>query len=358
MSNEKEKKLKFKYVDFDLPFVLFVKDSLGDRDLEKWAKAYASGERPLPYAKYAPSGEKPGGMIIGGGFPVYIPPQELAPYYEVTLPNITVGLRTLRRVNPHRSSILMGEIPGDRNGRASFSSIRVMFDLTRVQEECHWDMTLFCSSAIQAVNHFIEHYRVIADRPYVSSVTLSEIQEFHLTTEFDNGEQQHQEFGGGSGPLHGFGGALDDSLDSELRDSISRPAPPSIYKAMDANIRDYLDRQEWRLVVIEAAVLFEAWLSTYIRDKFTNNGISSSDIDAKFTKPNSLPKSVTAIASHLVLEATGFDFSASNEYTEWASKVRDLRNDLVHGKRFDVTHQEADEGYRSTLEAMKLLSTK
>jgi len=358
MVNNSQAKPLFKYIDFDLPFVLFLKDSLADPVLEKWADAYIAGEQQLPYSRYAPPRENPGGIIIGGGFPVYLPSKELAPYYVIALPDIFVGLRTLKRVNPNRSSILMGEVPGDRTGRASFSSIRIMIGLSQIQEEYRWDMALFCTLAIRAINHFIDHYRIIADRPYIEPVTLSVIQEFHLITEFEDGQLQHQEFGTGSGPLYGFGGAIADEVDNRLRTLISKPDPPNIYSTLDANIKNYLDIGDWRLAVIEAAVMFEAWLTEYLREKFKNKGIPEIEIASKFVKRDGLYKSVTELARDLVLEVTGFNFSATTEFLEWSTKVRDLRNDLVHGKRFDVTSQDAKGAYNAVLNAIKALISK
>ena len=358
MDTDINSKPKFKYVDFDLPFVLFLKDSLGDKNLEEWADALSKGIRPLPYSRYAPASEKAGGMIIGGGIPVYLPTEELAPFYEISLPQLTVGLRTLKRVNPHRNTVLIGEIPGDRTGRASFSSVRVMFNLTQIKEEFHWDMELFCTLAIRAINHFIDHYRIIADRPYIEHVTISAIQEFHLITEFQDGKNQIQEFGGGSGPLHGFGGAISEDQERNLREAVSKIDPPNIYNTMKLNIINYFDLEDWRLVVIESAVLFEAWLSKCIREKFICAGLSTSIIDSKFKKSNGFPKSITDIAKNLFLEATGFYFSLTAEYTNWETQVRDLRNGLVHGKRYDITYQEANDAFKAVNSAISLLSTK
>jgi len=358
MEEVTKSKPKLKYVDFDLPFVLFLHDSIGDKNLEKWADAYLKGEKPFPYSRYAPASEKPGGMIIGGGLPVYIPSKKLAPYYLVSLPQITVGLRTIKRVNPHRSTILMGEVPGDRTGRASFTSVRALFNLKEIKEEFHWDMELFCKLAVRAINHFIDHYRIVADRPYINHVTVSTIQEFHLTTDLEDGQKQYQEFGGSSGPLHGFGGAISEDQDIKLRELVSKIDPPNIYESMKSNIENFLDLEDWRLVVIESAVLFEAWLSKYIRGRFIKIGLTTTIIDSKFKKTNGLPKSITEIAKNLFLEATGFNFSGTTEYLQWETQVRDLRNDLIHGKRFDVTSQEAKDAYVAINSAIKLLATK
>lgn len=358
MSTEPEGIPEVKLVDFDLPFVLFLRESLGDAALKEWAKAYAEGQKPLPYSRYAPCAEKPGFMVIGGGFPVFIPPKELAPHYLIRLPQLTVGLRTLRRVNPHRPTIIKGEVPGDRSGRSAFSSVRVMFDLADIAPDRHWDMQLFCELSVAAVNHFIDHYRVLADRPYVGRITMSVIQEFHLTTRFEDGASQTQEFGSGSGPLHGFGGAIDDELDSKLRGAIALPDAPAIEATLDANIRDHLDLEDWRLAVVETAVLFEAWIATFLRGRFAANGVAVADVEAKFVAPNGQPRSVTYLAKTLVLEATGFGFAATAEYSRWESAVRDLRNKIVHGKRFDVTRAEAVDAYQAASAAVGLLATK
>ena len=352
-----ESPIKFKYVDFDLPFVLFLNDSLGDKDLEKWAAAYRAGEQPLPYSRYAPSTEKPGGFVIGGGFPVYLPPKELSPYYEVNLPHIQVGIRTLKRVNPHRNSQFMSELPGDRNGKASFSSVRAMFDLQQFEEEHYWNMEMFCSLSISAINHFINHYRVIANRSYIVPVTVAEIQEFHLITENEDGEKRHQEFGASSGPLRGFGGAIEDKLDAKLRLAVELPEPPPIGQTFESNINNYLDHNEWRLVIIEVAVLFEMWLTGYVRSKFVDNGLSQERINEEFKNSRGFPKSITAVAKQLVKQATGIDFSITTEYKNWESKVRDPRNELIHGQRFNFTQLDANESYQAAKDAFSILST-
>lgn len=81
------------------------------------------------------------------------------------------------------------------------------------------------------------------------------------------------------------------------------------------------------------------------------------EIDSKFINDRGHPKSVTTIAKHLVLESTGFDFGETDEFLEWAIKVRNLRNELVHGKRFSVNKQEALSAYKATQDAINLLSS-
>lgn len=351
-SNE-GKTQRLKYVDFDLPFLIFVKDSLGDRSLKDWADAFSAGTRPLPYSPYAPAAEKPGELIIGGGLPVYVPPEPLAPYYTVVLPGFSAGIRLLRRVNPHRAVVLMGEVPGDRTGRASFSSVRVMFDMSSINPDYHHNFPLFCQLAVQVINHFIAHYRVIANRPYVGPVTMAVIQSFNVTTEFEGGEQIQQQYGSGSGPLNGMGGAIPENQDATLRSAVAKSEPPSIDETLDANIRNYLDLQEWRLAVIESAVAFEAWLSRHLRERLIAEG--SADIETLFLDSRGLPRSITSIAKKIVKQVAGYDFGATAEYVAWESRVRDLRNDIVHGKTFDVGEAQAIEAYNAVKSAIAII---
>ena len=102
-----------------------------------------------------------------------------------------------------------------------------------------------------------------------------------------------------------------------------------IYAVLDADVRDHLDLRRWRLALIEAAVLFEAWLTNFLREKYANQRLSSPQIEAKFVSRNGRPVSVTHIAKSVVKDATKFDFDKTQQYQEWETKVRNLRNDLA-----------------------------
>lgn len=344
-----EKVQKLKLVCFDLPFVLNIGDSWRDLDLEDWSKAISEGKVP-PRARHAPPG--------GNNSIVHLP-QTFVPPYNIGLPGgLRVSLAALRRVNPTRTVKILGEVPGDRCGKSSFTSARVLIDLKQFPSEKHWDMELFCRVAVDAVNHFVEHYRVMAYRPLISPVTLSAIQEFQVHSIFDDDSTQAQVYGHGSGAMVTFVQALDPTLDSQLRAAVSKPDPAFIGETLEADILSHLDLCEWRLVVIQSAVLFEAWLSRFVRARFARKGLPATDIDMKFLKPNGEPRSAWYIATVLIEEATGYDFKATSACTDWSTKARDLRNDLVHGKRFDVTSGEANEAYQSVGAAIALLQTK
>lgn len=108
-----------------------------------------------------------------------------------------------------------------------------------------------------------------------------------------------------------------------------------------------MDLKEWRLAAIEAAVLFETFLNTKLREEYRSKGMSDPDIEDKFHKNDRFktPLSSYAIAKNLVKDVTGFDFSTASEFQDWSVNTKDLRNDVVHGKKFKVTKEEAELSY-------------
>lgn len=152
--------------------------------------------------------------------------------------------------------------------------------------------------------------------------------------------------------MYGMSGSIPKQQDDELRRVVSSGSLASIEETLDANIRDHLDVEQWRLAVIETAVAFEAWLSSFVRVRLAKLGLSPNVIDKKFQDKKGAPRSVTWIAKNLILEAVQYDFASSGEYAAWATNVRDLRNDIVHGSRFDVAGSEALCAYTSMKSAI------
>lgn len=353
-------KAELKNVYFDLPFILWLRDSMGDPALREWAAAWAAGEREnLPFSPYAPALTTGNQFVLGGPLPVYVPPAELADHYLIDLPGngVECGLRFLRRANnqSRQGFHLMGAVPGDRVGRISFSSVKAMFDLEQFDEVHHADAAHFVELAVDAVNHFIAHYRVIADRPWVNAVTPQMLGDFQFETVYDDNTRDSYTYGASNGPLEGFGGAIAQESDQALRVAVGAQAPPPIHATLDANIRNNLDLRDWRMAAIEAAVLFEAWLVSAVKARLAVNGLQAADIDARFSRPNGVPHSVTHIAKTLVHEACQLDFQTTVEYADWATHARDVRNELVHGLRIDVTRNEAIRAYQSARAAMALI---
>lgn len=366
----------YKSIYFDLPFLIFVKDGFKDKQLEDWAKAYQNGEEP-PYSPYAPNQNRGGGLTIGGGFPVYLP-DKIEHAYVVKVDEKFVGIQFLRRIAQNNSANLCGEIEGDRTGRASFSSVRVNFNLQLFDQKHYLNTKYFVNLAIDSVNKFIEHYRVATGKHYIRPVTPAIIQSFTIFNEYNEQPTFIQHYVTDKAVLevdevnsmlpspsyfmdammHGMGGAIPDDIDISLRETLDKDIEPSIIETLHLEVKDKLDLREWRLAAIEAAVLFETFLNVKLRDTYRAQGTPGSEIEDKFHKNDRLrtPLSSYAIAKRLVLDATGFDFAATSEFQAWSGNTKDLRNEVVHGKKYKVTKEEAQLSYKSVEDSINLIS--
>lgn len=351
-----------KSVVFDLPFVLFLADNFKDKQLEDWLQAVQKGEPP-PYSRYVPCPNKPSNLILGGGLPIYLPPDEVAKMYIVRLPQLECGIRFLKRVNPHRDVILAGEVPGDRTGRASFSTVEVRFDPRFVPHDpalekeskipppsiyfgsgttaANDGLKEWVSYALSAVNHFIEHYRVICNRPWVYPVTEAMIQQFFILTDTLNGEITHQTYMGSTGPMRGFGGSIPSEQDELLRQKVSSSNPPDVKTTLYQEILSHQELGRYRLAIIETAVLFEAWITAMLTKYLSDKGHDQAHIDGVLNRDESRPHDVEHLAKVVIREETKFSFNETHEYKLWKENVLELRNDVVHGRKFEVDREQS-----------------
>ncbi|MFA4829891.1 MAG: hypothetical protein WC855_13550 [Thermodesulfovibrionales bacterium] len=372
-------KVYYKSVYFDLPFLIFVKDGFKDKTLEEWAQAYQKGEK-LPYSPYAPCVNKTNSFTIGGGFPVYLPPEDVTSAYVVKVGDFYMGVQFLRRISQNNPANLCGEIVGDRTGRASFSSVRVNFDLRIFKSNLYMNTKYFVKLSIEGVNKFIEHYRVLTGKFYIRPITPAIIQGFTIFNSMIDGSTFTQQYVTDKSVidvdetktdnlppstyhmdamLHGMGGAIDDQIDTTLRSTLNQDIEPSIIETLHLEVKDKLDLREWRLAVIESAVLFETYLNSEMRKVYKEQGLSGSDIEDKFHKNDRYrtPLSSYVIASSIVQDATGFDFKSTSEFQAWSVHTKDLRNDVVHGKKYKVSQEEAVLSYTSVLNAIRLIES-
>ena len=159
--------------------------------------------------------------------------------------------------------------------------------------------------------------------------------------------------------LHGMGGSITDEKEASLRKTLDQDIQPSILETLNLEVQDKLDLREWRLAVVESAVLFETYLNTFLRNVYKTKGLTEAQVEDKFHKNDKYktPLFAFAIAKNLVKDATGYDFESTTEFTSWATNTKDLRNEIVHGKKFSVTQEEANLSYESVLKAIESINT-
>lgn len=334
-----------KIVMFDLPFVLMLKENARDKALEDWLAAVQAG-RQAPYSPYTPRPDRPGGIALGNTMQVFIPGPSVAPPYHVDASGRVVELYFIRRVNPHREIVLFGEVPGDRTGRASFSSVECRIPLDYEAQPDN-DLASWARIAVEAVNHLIQHYRVIANRPYVYPVTPSIIQLFHIGSVSTTGDTVWQQYATGSGALQMFGGTLPEDKDAQLRAAVGQTSPPEIKLVLDQQVRGYLELGEWRLAIIETAVLFETFLAYAIAEYLKDRGKSPIEIHAALHLPDGRPHEAEHLAKRVIRQISGFDFAATSEFQRWKEDVSRIRGLVVHGATFPVSENHAVKAFEA-----------
>ncbi|MEQ9425771.1 MAG: hypothetical protein RJQ09_15205 [Cyclobacteriaceae bacterium] len=356
------KKPIYKSIYFDLPFYINVEDGFRDKNLENWFESYQKGEKNLPYSKYAPRPDRHSGFIIGSNIPIHLPQGKLAKAYEVLVNRkYLVGIQFLVRINQANDNSLIGRVVGDRYGKASFSSVRVNFDLNGFKDIKENDHNFYVNTAIDGVNRFLEFYRLIAQEPHITTISKSAVAPIHTFTTYDDGSNHTGQAVDMSGSLVGLGSErLTKKNDNELREGLKADLKTNIILSIHLDIKNRLLLEEWRLAAIESEILFETWLISFLQKHFKKNGLTDEESETHFYNNDKAktPKSAHALAKFKVKEATGFDFFKTEEFRNWELKSKNLRNEIVHGKKFDVSKSEAKDSFQSVMKAINLIEEK
>lgn len=145
------------------------------------------------------------------------------------------------------------------------------------------------------------------------------------------------------------------AIDAELRRRVGSGSEVPFLRAVKLNIHRHLTGAEYRLAVIESAVFFEAWLKRILQKRFRDAGLSEAATQAKFRDRQGQPRTIWAIAKHLVPDAFNVDFISTAEGLAWSAHVKDARNLLVHGVKEQATKAEAEAAYSAVLAACKFV---
>jgi len=327
----------------DLPFVVSVADSLDDSTLRGYMEALEAGQRPDP-VPYSPRLRPGFGFVIGAGSPVHLPnPDELADPFEVPVENGAARLRFLRRLrNVDRAIVTAGEFRPDR-GTASFSSVRVDFDIGLSRTIERDDLQRAAELAVDAINRFLEVYRYKRGAYWAQPLDMADGTEFLILTMMEDGEtlQPRVHASPGLGPLIGLGSKpLIDHTDADFRSSLVTAEMPFGYE-LKLSAQEHIHRGRHRNAVVDAATAFEVFLSELLRVCLSDAGRTPGEVDAVFRDAEDRPKTITTLAKDTLRTELGVDFASTAEYAAWRAKVAGPRNDLVHGGQAQATREQA-----------------
>ena len=348
-----------KVIIFDLPFHINVKDGINDTGIKAWHEAYLRGDGASAFSPYAPHPAKPQPQAgFGDISPVHLPTEPLDESYKVMVPGLgsVYELTFLRRLNQITQSQMPGDVLGDRAGRYSYSSVEVKVYYGNIKEEFRDDDFALSDLAVYAVNWFLEHYRVITKRYYISQITPGTIGDFHVSTMYSNSSfRQWRLRCSLDGPVIFANTSLSQEKEENLRAAIVQENEPAITQVLYLEAEEKLSLRQWRLAIIEAAILFETWLGLHVRFLFKQQGLSKEDVEKKFINKSGSHLFAKDIAGKLIQEAASFNFKATNEYTDWHEGVAKLRNAVVHGDTFRVEPQAAIDAFNKVKAAITLV---
>ncbi|MCC3159535.1 hypothetical protein LJ737_19995 [Hymenobacter sp. 15J16-1T3B] len=394
-------------VFFDLPFLVAVNDTFSCGIISEYIKAKDAGEEFKHQYHYLPlvtpeSLEKSGfkgtkllalqvsdlGKHVKHG--VYVPHDIKKPYRIATNDSGSfVYMGFVPRINQAQDPVMIGFPRGDIAGRVMYSSVFVELFPAYFNEYVKLAIEndsskhymhirdnfnekgggvsrefnsgdVYIKTAIYAVNRFIEQYKILNDSYFITNVTenmcspyriawrdaqnivLSELTVPKLTiSDYDENK-------------------LPDEEDRILRSELSKISSPDILDTLDINIRQRLELQEWKIAIIESAVLFESWVQPRIR--YMALGVKkmsrkSFDRLMKFKDAdnNSHPKPMSMILDSVVLELTGVEFVNTDVYKELKQNALTPRNLIVHGSKFTANSIEATNAYLSVRKAIDYL---
>ena len=211
-------------------------------------------------------------------------------------------------------------------------------------------------TAVGHVNQFLEIYRASLGYYWIRTVSPSEVVYFMRTTVPKSGENYHHGvMYPGSALTPGTSTISEESHDIiEARLNTEHEIPITISLRLDA--QDKLDLGEYRLAVITAGTMFEAFLKDGLKELMAAEGMSDEEIESVFVD-NGDYTSISTLAKVTVPKALHFDFEETVEFESWDEKTREMRNRVVH-EGYIPSEDEARAAFEAADTALEFLTDK
>lgn len=267
------------------------------------------------------------------------------------------GVRTILRLNPAAPIQSPLEVEGgDPFGRFMYSEIQVRFNAAVSPEVMKESHDLIVTKAVQVANKLIAQIRDLKSLPSLRILEPGDIVHFRIISCFKDGTQHTMQYATTHGPLHGRTDEEKKNIEDRLRQRLAEDIGVEFFREMELTMLGFLAERQYRLCLVEAAVLFEAWLKAFIKQQLLARGTSSENAKKIFLRNNGRPHDMTHIVEVTVKETLAFNFAATVECNDWRQKVRDIRNALVHGERTFVSEEEARDALKAIYAARKVIA--
>lgn len=268
--------------------------------------------------------------------------QQTAPFFVGTAPPCEIATLLVMSATGVQGMRGKGELEGgDPYGRWSHTRVQVRFHCLTSSEVRQWEDSVLVARAMSAANTLIAHYRDLGNQPLLRELSMLDVVHFKIVEEFGQDKSREHWYSTGRQAL--VFGVNDERrrMEDVLRQRVQAATPVAFLRQLELDVLAHAESGDYRLAVIEMATLFESWLRRYIVIVLAERGHSQADINRRFVRQNGRFMSVTEIARTIVPEVFAFDFLNSQPGRDWQLSVRDLRNELVHGSCETVTKEDA-----------------
>jgi hypothetical protein len=264
-----------------------------------------------------------------------------------------VGLRVHEQHGMVAYGVLFG---GDPYGRIASTRIRVRFNPATSPQVLDWTDDQLIAHGLRVANRIIEIYRDVVDRPALRHLNIDHVVHFLGIDIFSDGSNQNRTLARGTGPLRVGMGEAERASEEKLRARLQTDEPIEFVRELQLDMYSRMATSDYRLAVIEAETLFEAWLNGFLTQHHQRKGLTTTESDERFLNDDGYPRSVSSLAGTEIKWATGFDFGKTKEFKAWARDARDLRNQVVHGSRRNVSRDEASRAVEAVNNANTVLT--
>lgn len=242
----------------------------------------------------------------------------------------------------------------DMRGLLSYSKTQVWFDKhyffsLGISKEWESRTEQFIDLAIAHVNHFINLYRVSAEAFWIRPIKRKDIVIFSFAVNrWDGTVQQYPGLKGMLGTGTGIGKIIPKKTDREIREYLVSGRAHDELSRFFPIVADLFDRGEHWAAVLASCIYFESMLARLIRNYFISRGEKDKAIDRKLEYKNRRSRTITNLIETYVPELTGVDIKdvahpLGEAYQVWCQKARDLRNTIAHGRSIMISKQQADD---------------
>lgn len=256
----------------------------------------------------------------------------------------------------------------DIRGQLSYSTVKVFLnkqyfksvgitDTFRGFEICIWE------TALKAINQFIEIYRRETNSSWVNPVISSEIYNYHIAA-IKEGKVIDHYHKGSLGTGKSIGNYITDDEEARIRNKLN-----SFWLADDLERlafsaeHQFLMENYWGST-LSIGIYCEAFLSRIIRASYSKLGLSEDEINFKFLEDDKKNRlSFTKFLKNSINELLNQNVRSKKSevykyYDAWTKDTRDVRNDLAHGKKISVTKELAEKAMISGKALMNYLNQK